>query len=138
MPAKFAYERMVRMEPREGYSYSTVYVKQTAEQRKQLTQHVQRAVRELIQVAAANEEWEAWITAPLSGYKTTHNSNRSCLDIINDLYQESIGQRRNGELKDYALAPIDRWNRLFKDTDYEFELTKSVTEQKFTRNFSYA
>lgn len=129
---------MVRMEPREGYSYSTVYVKQTAEQRKTLTQHVQKAVKELIQVAAANEEWEAWITAPLSGYKTTQGHNRSCLDIINDLYQESIGCRRNGELKDYALAPIDRWNRLFKDTDYEFELVKKQKDINFNENFTYA
>lgn len=138
MPAKFAYERMVRMEPREGYSYSTVYVKQTAEQRKTLTRHVQTAVKELIQVAAANEEWEAWITAPLSGYKTTQGCNRSCLDIINDLYQESIGFKRNGELKDYALAPIERWNRLFRDTDYEFELVKAKSVTNFNENFSYA
>jgi hypothetical protein len=121
------YERMVRMEPREGLNYSTVYIKQTPAQRLVLSKHIERCCRDIIQVVTLNTEWKTWIETPLKGFKTTAGQNRSCLDIITDLFDESRGLRRNGELKDYALAPIERWNRLFKDTDYEFELMK-ITE----------
>ncbi len=120
-----AYEKMVRMEPRPGTTFSTIYVKQTAAQRLVLTKHIEQCVRELIQVVTVNADWQSWITVPLKEYKTTSGVNRSCLDIINDLFEESRGRKKNGELKDYALAPIDRWNKLFKDTDYAFELVRT-------------
>ena len=118
------YQKMVRMEPREGVNYSTVYVKQTAAQRLVLTKHIEQVCQDIAIAVTLNTELKTWIEQPLKGYKTTARQNRSCLDIITDLLSESRGLKRNGELKDYALAPIDRWNRLFKDTDYEFELER--------------
>lgn len=118
------YQKMVRMEPREGVNYSTVYVKQTAAQRLVLTKHIEQVCKDIALAVTLNTDLKTWIEQPLKGYKTTAGKNRSCLDIITDLLSESRGFKRNGELKDYALAPIERWNRLFHHTDYEFELSR--------------
>jgi hypothetical protein len=128
---------MLKMEPRPGTNYSTVYIKQTTAQRLVLSKHIERCCKDIIQVATLNTEWETWIEQPLKGFKTTAGQNRSCLDIITDLFEESRGLRRNGELKDYALAPIERWNRLFKDTDYAFELIKCQEQSFYQDNYEY-
>lgn len=128
MAKQIYYTRQLRMEPRADTTYSTVYVKQTKQQRKQLTEHIVACIDELALAVETNISWEAVLEKPLQGFKTTKGINRSSLDIIQDLVQESRGLKRNGDLKDYALAPIERWNRLFAHTDYEIDLVKSQEE----------
>jgi hypothetical protein len=43
---------------------------------------------------------------------------------MTDMAQEAQGKTRQGLPKDYAQAPIERWNKLFANTDYEFEMTE--------------
>lgn len=106
------------MPPREGLKYSTTYLQQTSTQRQDLVNHIRLCVEELIQVIEQDEEWSLFANRRLQGF----NRYRTLYTIISDLLQEANGKRKNGTPKDFAMAPIDRWNRLFKDTDYEIIL----------------
>ena len=119
------YQKLAKMEPREGVAYATTYVKQTLEQRNQLTKHVRRAVSEIADALEGDDDMLDWIRTPLKGYKTTHGTNRSALDIITDMVNEAKGKTKHGLPKDYALAPIERWNKLFEGTDYAVVLTQT-------------
>lgn len=130
------YEKMERMEPREGNSYATVYIKQTAKQRQQLVDHIRTCVNEIqnfVENCDDPEDWICWMQTPLKGFKKTVGTNRSCIEIMNDLINEAKGKKKNGEPKDFALAPIERWNKLFKDSEYEIELEKD-RQHKITAN----
>lgn len=119
------YQKLVKMEPREGVAYSTTYVKQTLDQRNQLTKHVRRVVSEIADALEGDDDMLDWIRTPLKGYKTTNGVNRSALDILTDMVNEAKGKTKHNMPKDYALAPIERWNKLFESTDYEIVLTQT-------------
>ena len=131
------YEKLDRMEPREGVSYATTYVKQTASQRLQLQRHITTAIKEIGQavpiLAQKDITWIDFIEQPLKGFKTTQGRNRSLVDLLSDMQTESAGKQRNGQPKDFALAPIERWNKLFKGSDYEIDLVKSTDKIQFSR-----
>jgi hypothetical protein len=110
------------MEPREGLNYSTTYVKQTPEQRKQLVNHCRYVLEQIADAVEGNDELMNWVTWPMNGFPRKGLPNRSISDIIADMIQESQGRRSNGQPKDFALAPIERWNKVFKDTPYEIIL----------------
>ena len=118
------YKDIHKMEPREGLKYSTTYVKQTLDQRDTLVKHIKTVLEEISDAIEGNEELEEFIKQPLPGFPRTNNSNRSLQDIIADMVQECTGKRQNGSPKDFALAPIERWNRIFGDTDYAIILEK--------------
>jgi hypothetical protein len=118
------YQRIEIMEPREGVSYSTKYLKQSLEQRMELTRHVKQAASELLHEIERMPD-PATINTPLKGFKTTTGKNRSAMDILVDMLTEARGKKRDGKPKDYALAPIERWNKLFKGTDYEINLVQA-------------
>jgi hypothetical protein len=126
------YEKMDKMLPREGVTYSTVYVKQTEHQRRALCNHIFTSVREIrdyVENCNDPEDWLNWMQTPLKGFKKTAGTNRTVIELINDLLAEANGKKKNGDLKDFALAPIERWNKLFKDTDYEIVLEKDLGYQ---------
>ena len=131
------YEKLDRMDPREGVSYATTYVKQTAKQRHELEQHITRVITEIAQampiLTQKDITWINFIEQPLKGFKTTKGLNRSLVDLLTDMQTESAGTQRNGKPKDFALAPIERWNKLFKGTDYEISLVKSTEKIQFNR-----
>lgn len=123
------YENMEKMLPREGVTYSTVYVKQTAEQRHCLCEHVRRVlleIKDFIEHCEDPEDWLCWMETPLRGFKKTVGTNRTVIEILTDMVNEANGKKKNGDAKDFALAPIDRWNKLFKDTDYEILLERDL------------
>ena len=121
------YKDIHKMEPREGLKYSTTYIKQTPGQREILVKHVRRVLEEISDAIEGNEELEEFIKQPLPGFPRKNNSNRSLTDIISDMIHECTGKRANGTPKDFALAPIERWNKLFKDTEYEIVLTQTFS-----------
>lgn len=113
------------MEPREGVNFATVYIKQTPEQRTELLNHIRQCVEEITQLVEQDEYWLQFIQIPQKGFKRMHGANRSVLDIINDMINEGAGKTRRGEPKDFALAPIERWNKMFRGTDYEIDLIQT-------------
>lgn len=119
------YQKMVRMEPREGVNFATVYIKQNMEQRTELLNHIRMCVTEITELVEQDDYWLQFIQIPMRGFKRLHGANRSTLDILNDMINEGTGKTKRGEPKDFALAPIERWNKLFKDTDYEIDLIQT-------------
>jgi hypothetical protein len=120
---------MEKMLPRDGVKYSTVYVKQSLEQRKRLVRHIQKSALDIQRWIESEPGWQEFVEQPLKGFPTSLGKNRTAMTVIVDLIQEAQGKTRNGMPKDFALAPIDRWNKLFKDTEFEFELINSSSQQ---------
>lgn len=118
------YRYLSHMEPRPGVKYSTTYVKQTQDQRAALCNHIRWVVTEIADAMEQNPEWIDFVQTPLKGFKTTTGQNRSIVDIITDMTNEAKGIQRNGDPKDFALAPIERWNKLFAGTEYAVSLIK--------------
>ena len=125
MPKIIRYQKTIKMDPRDGVKYSTTYLKQTQEQRRVLTNHIRTVTKEIADLVEFDPTWTDWLSTPLSGFKTTQGHNRSPFDIISDMVNEAKGKQRNGMPKDFAMAPIERWNKLFKDSDYEVSLVQT-------------
>lgn len=119
------YQKLIKMDPREGTNYATTYVKQTLEQRKELCKHIKSVIGEIADGLEGDEDLLDFIRTPLKGFKTTTGQNRTVSDILTDMVNEAKGHKRNGEFKDFALAPIERWNKLFKGTEYEIVLVQT-------------
>ena len=129
MATFIGYTSTHKMEPREGLSYSTTYVKQTRAQRDQLVEHCRRVLTEIADAIEGDELLQSWVQEPLVGFPRKNLPNRSVSDIIADMITESQGKRSNGIPKDFALAPIERWNKLFGDTDYAIVLERHIEEE---------
>ena len=119
------YQKLNKMEPRDGVKYSTTYVKQTLDQRKSLCKHIKQVVTEIADAVEGDEELLDFMRTPLKGFKTTTGHNRTATDILTDMVNEAKGKQKNGLPKDFALAPIERWNKLFDGTDYEVNLVQT-------------
>ena len=117
-PMRILYKNLFKMPPRDGMTYSTTYVQQSREQRALLCAHIKLCVEELASVIEGDLVWEHLATQRLKGF----NRPRTIYTIISDLLSEAGGKKKDGSLKDFALAPIERWNRLFYDTAYEIIL----------------
>jgi hypothetical protein len=119
------YQKMTKMDPRDGVKYSTTYVKQTLPQRKELCRHIKTVVTEISDAIEGNEDLTDFVRTPLKGFKTTTGQNRTLTDVLTDMINEAKGKMKNGLPKDFALAPIERWNKLFEGTDYEVDLVQT-------------
>jgi hypothetical protein len=130
------YQSTHDMLPRPGVKYATTYYKQTLEQRKQLTKHIRKCSMEIAEYLDVDPEAAEWHTNyPLKGFpKSDKQPNRTTWEIVSDMVQESQGRKRDGLPKDYAQAPIERWNKLFKDTDYEIHMEQN--DSAYKSNFS--
>lgn len=121
------YQKMVKMDPRDGVKYSTTYVKQTVQQRKELCKHIRQVVNDISDAIEGDDDLLDFIRTPLKGFKTTTGQNRTVTDILTDMVNEAKGKQKNGLPKDFALAPIERWNKLFEDTEYSIDLIQTYT-----------
>lgn len=119
------YQKFTKMTPRDGISYSTTYVKQTLEQRKELCRHIKTVLEEIAYACDGDDDLFDFMRTPLKGFKTTTGQNRSPMDIISDMVNEAKGRQKSGVPKDFALAPIERWNKFFDDTDYAIVLVQT-------------
>lgn len=121
------YQKLSKMEPRDGVKYSTTYVKQTLQQRKELCRHIKVVVTEISDAIEGNEDLMDFVRTPLKGFKTTTGQNRSITDLLRDMINEAAGKQKNSLPKDFALAPIERWNKLFDGTDYAVDLVQTFS-----------
>ena len=121
------YQKLNKMEPRDGVKYSTTYVKQTLDQRKDLCKHIKTVITEISDALEGNEDLLDFMRTPLKGFKTTTGHNRTATDILTDMVNEAKGKTKKGLPKDFALAPIERWNKLFAGTDYEVNLVQTYS-----------
>jgi len=128
------YQKLNKMEPRDGVKYSTTYVKQTLEQRKELTKHIRLVITEISQAVEQDPDLLDFMRTPLKGFKTSSGQNRTGTDILTDMVNEAKGKTKQNLPKDFALAPIERWNKLFADTDYAIDLVQTYT--RASNNFS--
>lgn len=121
---KIYYQTTHEMTPRDGVKFATTYYKQTPKQRKELVRHVVACVREIAVAIEADYLLQDFVeNKPLKGFKRRGSMpNRTVMTIVTDLIGEAQGRKRDGKPKDFAQAPIERWNKLFKDTPYEFEM----------------
>ncbi|CAB5223871.1 hypothetical protein UFOVP389_19 [uncultured Caudovirales phage] len=134
MAKTFYYQNTHSMEARPGTNYATTYYKQTLEQRKQLSKHIFRCSREVVEALDRDPDLMQWATThPLKGFpKTAKQPNRTVWEILEDIVGESKGVKKNGDPKDYAAAPIERWNKLFAGTEYEFRMEQNAGTKKTT------
>lgn len=121
------YQKLSRLDPREGTNYATTYVKQTQAQRRELCKHIKHVIEEISDAIEGDDELLDFVRFPLKGFKTTTGVNRSITDILTDMVNEAKGLQKNGMPKDFALAPIERWNKLFKGTEYEIILVQTFS-----------
>ena len=122
--SKFQYRSTIIMEPRPGTTYSTVYYRQDPDDRQQLADYIKDCIESIVKTLMSDEEATQWAKTPMKGYKRIGKPNRSPSDILEEMLDEVDGKRRNGTPKDFAKAPIDRWNKLFNNTDYTIEMIK--------------
>lgn len=136
----FYYQKTHQMEARDGNRFATVYYQQTLEQRKQLSKHIKTCSQEILDYLDKNPKEMAWHQeTPLKGFpKTRGQPNRTTWEIVTDIIGEAQGRKKNGLPKDYAQAPIDRWNKLFADTEYEFRMEQNEGVKKTTFNELWA
>ena len=134
MAKTFYYQNTHSMEPRPGTAFATTYYKQTLDQRKQLTKHIFRSSKEVVEALDQDSDMMAWATThALKGFpKTGKQKNRTVWEIMEDIVGEAKGVKKNGDPKDYAQAPIERWNKLFHDTEYEFHMEQNEGTVKTT------
>jgi hypothetical protein len=127
MAKTIRYQKKQTMEPRDGVNYATTYVKQTLDQRRDLVKHIKMVVTEISYVCDANPDWNIFVNQPLRGFRTTQGVNRSTRDILSDMCNEARGKTKKGLPKDFAMAPIERWNKLFEGTDYAVDLVQTFS-----------
>ena len=127
MAKKIGYLETHQMEAREGVRYATTYYKQTLAQRKELVNHVHMVLQEIAEALKTMPEYDAWLFEPQKMYPKTGQGRRreyrSIMEMFEDMMGECRGAKRDGTPKDFAQAPIERWNKLFYETDYAIDMT---------------
>ena len=129
MAKEFYYEHQEAMTPRPGVNYATTYYKQIPLERKLLSEHFKTVIKTvyLDLMKYDQEEFQRALHTPLKGFpRTNKQPNRSMWDLFSDIIDECDGLHR-GEPKDFPLAPIERWNKLWESfPDYQVEMVKGV------------
>ena len=111
------------MKPRAGNKYATTYYKQTLEQRKRQATWTLNACQELEQYFNQSPEHREAYNQPMRGFPQTGKlPNRSLKVVVDDMKGECYGTKKDGMPKDFAQAPIERWNKALAGTKYEFEM----------------
>lgn len=121
---RFNYRSTIIMDPRPGTNYSTIYYRQEPQDREELAEYIKQCIEQIVRCLMADDDASQWAKTPMKGYKRIGKPNRSPSDILEEMLDEVDGKRRNGTPKDFAKAPIDRWNKLFSNTDYTIEMVK--------------
>jgi hypothetical protein len=126
------YQKTQQMEPRPGVKYATTYYKQSHAQREALVDWIRRCSMEIVECVDSDPDFAQWWNTPIKEFRKTDKTYRTPEEIVQDLLLEAIGQKRNGEHKDFAQAPIERWNRLWRETPWEFSMVQSLQDRLTT------
>ena len=133
MARTIRYQKSVRMEPRDGQKYATTYYKQTLTQRQDLVKFLTDCAREIVEYLDTDADMMAWAQSKgIKGFPKTTGGNRTVWEIVEDIIGEARGKTRQGLPKDFAQAPIDRWNKLFAGTEYEFAMVQTFGSESTT------
>lgn len=113
---EFFYKTAHTMDPRDGVKYATTYYKQTLEERQKLCNHARNILRDINYLLKHYEaEVEEWLKSPLKKHKKkTAKGTYTVEGVLEDLVSEMNGKMKNGLPKDFAHAPINRWNKIFE------------------------
>ena len=115
--AKFGYTSTRKMDPINGRKFATEYFKQSPRERARTQRHIDRCLMELGNLALADSESMAAISAPLPKFKRKETGGYySALDIISDMST----QMQSG--KDIPSGMLGRWNRLFAGTGNSIDM----------------
>jgi hypothetical protein len=119
----FTYLELKKMTPRSGVKFATTYVKQHPKQREEMSKWILQRIEEIVDMVDCDYRLAEEIYTPLPDFKRTQKQPpRSLADIVKDLRDECVGTKKDGSPKDFAMAPIERWNKFFKGSQYEFRL----------------
>ena len=132
------YDSIEQMQPREGVKYATRYLKQQPKHRTELFRHVRDVAVQVEDYLEDHPEYREWHEhKPLKGFpKTQGQKNRTTIEIIEDMLIEATGKKKNKEPKDFAMAPIERWNKLFEGTEWAIVLKNYNPHAPFENIFS--
>lgn len=120
------------MAPRAGVNYSTEYLVQEFRDRLKLKRHIASVLADLAVAENKNPALIDELKQPIKSFpKSTKGQYYSAWEIIEDMYNEATGKKKDGTPKDFAMAPIGRWNRLFKDTERMIELEEQHKRSQF-------
>lgn len=116
---EFFYKKAHTMDPRDGAKFATTYYKQTLEERQKLCNHARNILRDINYLLKHYEaEVEEWLKSPLKGHiKKDTKRNYTVEGVLEDFVGEMNGKMKNGLPKDFAQAPITRWNKVFAECD---------------------
>lgn len=134
--AKSYYNTTHEMDPRPGVSYKTTYYKQSLDDRMKTAKHIKGVLRDVDSLPMS--EIEQWLHSPIKGHKkkTTGKGNYTVLDVLKDALAEANGKQKNGLPKDFAKAPIDRWNKVFEDLEScTIEMTPADEKSEYNNLF---
>jgi len=112
--AEFKYTTTKQLQPRPGTTFATTYYKQTESERERLKQHITTVSRQFALLAQHDPEAAAWLQQPLRGYrKSTAGEYYSAGEIITDMV------RQFEQKKDVPSGMLGRWQKLFKNTEFD-------------------
>jgi|DEB0MinimDraft_10_1074344.scaffolds.fasta_scaffold09285_4 hypothetical protein len=116
---EFFYKTAHTMKPRDGAKFATTYYKQTLEERKRLAKYIKEILNDLQYLLQHHEaEVMQWLDKTMKGHrKKNGKGNYTNAGVINDMNDEQKKMQKNGLPGDFAQAPIDRWNKIFKGCD---------------------
>jgi gas vesicle protein len=131
MASEQYYQSTQTMAPRPGKKYSTTYYKQSLNQRRELAKHFNTAVQEIADACDTHKEVSDWLKQQDKRFKRDGRAEpgqpkyKTPEELMIDILKECNGTKKDGLTpKDFAQAPIDRWNRLFAGTKYEVDMVQ--------------
>jgi hypothetical protein len=128
---RFTYKDTKKMTPRSGVKFATTYYIQDAKERARQADWIGKQIKTVY--TALQEDVVAMEAAhkPLKGFpKTKGQKNRSLIELLEDMAGEVTGTKKDGTPKDFALAPIERWNKFFQGSDKEFVMVPAGADKE--------
>jgi len=114
-----------QMEPRYGNSYATTYYKLNNKERSTMKEFIEQIIMDVAICYDRNPELNKWIEHPLKKFKRTRGlPGYSLCEILGDLNHQI------NEGKDIPSGMMGRYNRLFKDTEWDIELVSTRKPSK--------
>jgi len=133
----FKYERIKEMKPREGVQYATRYYIQTPQEKQRMQKYLLGQIKLIYGDICSNPELAVASKWYLPGFPKTNGVNRTFMELLEDMAGECVGLKKDGSAKDFALAPVQRWNKMFRGSEWELHMVETLhyEQQKFENLF---
>lgn len=116
------------MKPREGVKFATTYYIQSAKERQRQADWIRQQIASVVRALETDATAMEAAKKPLKGFpKTKGQKNRTLIELLEDMAGEIQGTKKDGSPKDFAQAPIERWNKFFEGSNYEFRMEEQGT-----------